>query len=184
MEYEKKQRQLKLLKWLTFALFLKLFYLDVFQGANFVQHLLMYVAFIKSLSYYDGVTHAKIYIRIGFGVLLVNLLSDGLFSHYWLLIMTAAIDILIIFEFLKILQIIEEEQKTIGPTARIMKKYLWSALVVMISWTFLMNLKYDTQVLLLFIGAVLLFGINARLLLHLRLLKKDIKSTMHFVTYS
>lgn len=184
MVHEEKQRQLKFMRWLTMALVLKLIYLDVFTGAYYVQHLLMYVVFFKSLSYYDGVSNAKHYIRVGFGLLLANMLLDSLFTHYWLLILTAAIDLLIIYEFFKMIRAIEEECKAVGSTARIMKKYMWLAISVIISWTFLMNLEYFSQIVLLFIGAVILLGINVRLLLHLRLLKKHIKSKMHFVTYS
>ncbi|MFJ7734696.1 hypothetical protein ACIQ2D_00025 [Lysinibacillus sp. NPDC097287] len=184
MVHKEKQRQLKLMKWLTIALVLKLIYLDVFPGAYYVQHLLMYVVFFKSLSYYNGVSHAKHYIRVGFGLLLVNMLFEGLFVHYWLLILTAAIDLLIVYEFFKIIRAIEDECKLVGSTARIMKKYMWLAISVMISWTFLMNLEYFSQVVLLIIGAIILFGINVRLLIHLRRLKKHVKSTMHFVTYT
>lgn len=184
MVHEEKQQQLKLMKWLTIALVLKLVYLDVFPGAYYVQHLLVYAAFFKSLSYYDGVSHALHYIRIGFGLLLVNMLFEGLFTYYWLLILTAAIDLLIIYEFFKITRGIEEQCKPLGSTARIMKKYMWLAISVIASWTFLMNLEYFSQMVLLFIGAVILLGINVRLLFHLHGLKKHIKSTAHFVTYS
>ena len=47
-----------------------------------------------------------------------------------------------------------------------------------------MNLDYFSQKVLLIIGAVILFGVNVRLLIHLRRLKKYVKSTMHFVTYT
>lgn len=184
MVHEEKQRQLKLMKWLTIALVLKLIYLDVFPNAYYGQHLLMYAAFIKSLSYYNGVTRAEGYIRIGYGLLLVNMLSEDLLAHYWLLILTSAVDLLIIFEFLKILQVIEEKLKVVSHTAHIMKKYMWLAIGVIVSWTFLMNLEYFSQMVLLFIGAVILLGINVRLLIHLRRLKKHVKSTMHFVMYS
>ena len=153
MVHEEKKRQFQLLKWLTIALVLKLVYLDVFPGAYYVQHLLMYVAFYKSLSYYEGVSHAKHYIWIGFGLLLM-------------------------------IRVIEEECKPVGSTARIMKKYMWLAITVIASWTFLMNLDYFSQMVLLFMGAVILFGINVKVLIHLRSLKKHIKSTMHFVTYT
>ncbi|MFJ7952766.1 hypothetical protein ACIQZG_14675 [Lysinibacillus sp. NPDC096418] len=184
MVYEEKNQQVKFMKWLTIALVLKLVYLDVFPGAYYVQHLLMYFAFMKSLSYFDGVTHAKGYITIGFGLLLVNMLSEDFFMQYWLLIFSASIDLLIIFEFFKILKIIEEKLKVVNHTTRIMKKYMWLAIGVIVSWTFLMNLEYFSQMVLLFIGALILFGINVRLLIHLRHLKKHVKSTMHFVTYT
>lgn len=184
MVHREKQWQLNLLKWLTIALVLKLIYLDVFPGASYVQHLLMYVAFYKSLSYYNGVSHAKRYIQFGFGLLLVNMLSDGLFLHYWYLILTAAIDLLIVYEFFKIIHVIEEDCKAVGSTPRIMKKYMWLAISVISSWTFLMNLEYSSQMMLLLIGAVIMLGINVRLLFHLRRLKKYIKATLHFVTYS
>lgn len=184
MVHREKQRQLNLLKWLTIALALKLVYLDVFPGASYVQHLLMYLAFYKSLSYDNGPSLARRYIQIGFGLLLVHVLTDGLFSHYWLLILTAVIDLLIVYEFFKIIQVIEEECKQVGSTTRIMKKYMWLAVLVIISWTFLMNVDYSSQMVLLIIGAVILFGINIRLLLHIRRLKKQIRATLHFVTYS
>lgn len=184
MVHREKQRQLHLMKWLTIALVLKLIYLDVFPGASYVQHLLMYVAFYKSLSYYDGVSHAKRYIQIGFGLLLVNMLTDGLFLHYWLLILTAAIDLLIVYEFFKMIRVIEEDCKAVGSTPRIMKKYMWLAILVISSWTFLLNLEYMSQMMLLLIGAVIMLGINVRVLFHLRQLKKHIKARMHFVTYS
>lgn len=184
MVHREKQRQLNLLKWLTIALVLKLVYLDIYPGASYVQHLLMYVAFYKSLSYDNGPSLAKRYIQIGFGLLLVQVLSDGLFSHYWLLILTAAIDLLIVYEFFKIIQVIEEECKQVGSTTRIMKKYMWLAVLVIISWTFLMNVDYFSQRVLLLIGAVIMLAVNVRLLIHLRGLKKQMKATMHFVTYS
>lgn len=184
MVLEEKQRQLKLMKWLTIALVLKLIYLDVFPNAYYIQHLLMYSAFFTSLSYYDGVSHAKYYIRAGFGLLLVNMFFEGLFVHYWQLVATAAIDLLIIYEFFKIIRAIEDECKPVGSTAHIMKKYMWLAISVIISWTFLMNLDYFSQMVLLIIGAVILSGVNVRLLIHLRRLKKHVKSTMHLVTYT
>lgn len=184
MVHEEKQRQLKFLKWLTIALVLKLIYLDVFPGAYYVQHMLMYIAFLKSLSYYEGVSFAKHFIRIGFGLLLVNMIFEGLLLHYWMLILTAAIDLLIVYEFFKILRAIEETHKAVGSTTRIMKKYMWLAIIVIVCWTFLMNLEYFSQMVLLLIGAVIMLGINMRLLLHLRLLKKHIKATLHYVTYS
>lgn len=184
MVHREKQRQVNLLKWLTIALALKLVYLDVFPGASYVQHLLIYLAFYKSLSYHQGPSFAKRYIQLGYVLLFLQLFLGGMFLHYWLLILTTVVDVLVVYEFFKIVRVIEEEGKQVGTTVRIMKNYMSLAVFVIISWTFLMNVTYLSQMVLLIIGAVILFGINVRFLLHIRRLKKQIKATLHFVTYS
>ena len=184
MVYKEKQRQINLLKWLSIALILKLVYLDVFPGASYVQHLLTYLAFYKSLSYHPGPSLAKRYIQIGYVLLLLQLFLDGMFWHYWLLILTVAIDVLIVYEFFKMIRGIEEEEKQASSTVRIMKTYMSLAVLVILSWTFLMNVDYFSQIVLLVVGAVILFAINLRLLIHIRSLKKQIKASLHFVTYS
>ena len=184
MVYREKQRQFNLLKWFTIALSLKLVSLDVFPGASYVQHLLMYLAFYKSLSYHQGPSLARRYIQLGYILLFLQLLLDGMLSHYWLLILTESIDVLIVYEFFKIIRVIEEDGKQMGSTVRIMRNYMSISAFVIICWTFLMNVEYLTQMVLLIIGAVILLCLNVRLLVHIRRMKKQIKSTLHFVTYS
>ena len=184
MVHREKQRQFNLLKWLTIALVLKLVYLDVFPGASYVQHLLIYLAFYKSLSYHQGPSLARRYIQLGYILLILQLLLDGMLSHNWLLILTSAIDVLIVYEFFKIIRVIEEDGKQVGSTVRIMKNYMNFSVLVITCWTFLMNVDYSTQMGLVIIGAVILLCLNVRLLVHIRHMKKQIKSTLHFVTYS
>ncbi|MCL1694297.1 MULTISPECIES: hypothetical protein [unclassified Lysinibacillus] len=184
INFAEKQRQLNLLKWLTIALSLKLVFLNVYPYAFYVQQLLIYLAFMKSLSYFKGQSLVKKYIFIGIILLIANIVASNLLSITWHLVLTVSVDLLIILEFGKILVEIERQNNLLGSTARIMKQYMWIVLCVTASWTFLMNSEYDVIVSLLIVGAVLIFIVNVRLLFHLRSLKKNIKSKMRVVMNS
>ncbi|KOP80860.1 hypothetical protein AMS59_03780 [Lysinibacillus sp. FJAT-14745] len=176
-----KHRQLKLLKWLTIALFLKLVFLFVYPYVFYVQQLLIYLAFMKSLSYFKGKSLAKHFIFIGLILLIANIVS---FPMTWYLVLSVSVDLLIILEFGKILVEIEKQYNMLDSTAKIIKQYMRIVLCVTASWTFLMNIKYFEMVSLLIIGVVLIVIVNLRLLFLLYSLRKSIKSTMRVVMYS
>ncbi|MGE7694222.1 hypothetical protein ACQKNC_08870 [Lysinibacillus sp. NPDC094177] len=181
IDLAEKQRQLKLLKWLTIALSLKLVFLNVYPYVFYVQQILIYLAFMKSLSYFKGKSLIKKYIFLGIILLIANIVTSNLLSITWHLVLTVSVDLLIILEFGKILVEIERRNNMLESTARIMKKYMWIVLCVTASWTFIVNIEYDAMVSLLIVGAVLILIVNLRLLFHLRSLKKNIKLTMRVV---
>jgi len=184
IEIQEKQQQLKLLKWLTTALILKLILLNIFPYAFYLQQLLSYGALLKSLSYFDGKTLAKRFIVIALVLVMVPLVSADTLISYWLLIFTGVIDLLIILQFGNILLAIEQRNNLRATTTDFMKKYKWVVVVVLASWTFLMHLIYVEQMILLFIGALVLFFANIALIIHVRKKSKQIKSTMHFVIFA
>ncbi|WP_409368990.1 hypothetical protein [Lysinibacillus sp. 38-6] len=181
IERHEKQRQLKLLKWLTIALFLKLILLNMFPYAPYLQQLLSYGALLKSLSYFDGKTLAKRFIVIALVLVMVSLVSAHTLISYWLLIFTGIIDLLILLQFGHILLAMEQRNHLRVTTTDFMKKYKWVVVVVLASWTFLMHLMYVEQMILLFIGALLICFMNIAFIIHVRNIAKQIKSTMHFV---
>ncbi|MFJ7667102.1 hypothetical protein ACIQXI_08330 [Lysinibacillus sp. NPDC097195] len=184
IESQEKQQQLKLLKWLTIALFLKLILLNIFPYAFYLQQLLSYGALLKSLSYFDGKTLAKRLIVIALVLVMVPLVSADTLISYWLIIFTGVIDLLILLQFGQILLAMEQRNNLRATTIDFMKKYKWVVVVVMASWTFLMHLIYIEQMILLFIGALLLFFMNIAFIIHVRNVAKQIKSTMHFAIFT
>lgn len=184
IERQEKQQQLKLLKWLTIALILKLILLNIFPYAFYLQQLLSYGALLKSLSYFDGKTLAKRLIVIALVLVMVPLVSADTLISYWLLIFTGVIDLLILVQFGHILLAMEQRNNLRATTTDFMKKYKWVVVVVLASWTFLMHLIYIEQMILLFIGAIFLFFMNIAFIIHVRNVAKQIKSTMHFVIFA
>lgn len=177
------KQQIKLLQWLAVALFFQFIYLNIFKYANLLQDILVYGAYLKSLSFYKEKTPIKTYMTCA---MILTLMSTFIFSHlffYWSTVLIQGLDLLIIMEFGKILLSIEQKPHAQGPTRRVMKKYIAIAFAVIISWTLLMNVTGDWQMGLFFLGALLLLAINIRLFFHVLALRKHVKSKSFVVTY-
>jgi len=173
----------KLLQWFAIALFLQLLYLNVFKYVNILQDILVYGAYIKSLSYSRQVTPVKKYIVIAIVLALVSNIFSQQLLFYWSTVFIAGIDLLIIMEFGKILVSLEQRYNAHGPTARVIKKYVIIVFAVIVSWTMLSNLPRDWQIGLLMLGAFLLFAVNIRLFFHVLSLRKHVKKRSFVVTY-
>ncbi|WDU81077.1 hypothetical protein [Lysinibacillus sp. G01H] len=176
-------QQVKLLQWLAVALFFQLIYLNVFKYANLVQDILVYGAYLKSLSFYKEKAPIKTYMACALMITLMSTIFSFHLLFYWSTVLIQGIELLIIMEFGKILLCIEQKHDVQGTTTRVMKKYIAISFAVIISWTLLMNVISDWQMGLLFLGALLLLAVNLRLFLHVLALRKHVKSKSFVVTY-
>lgn len=177
------KQQVKLLQWFAVALFFQFIYLNVFKYANLLQDILVYGAYLKSLSFYKEKTPISKYMACA---MILALMSTFFTSHllfYWSTVLIQGIKLLIIMEFGKILLSIEQKHDIQGSTTRVMKKYIAIAFAVIISWTLLMIVTNDWQMGLLFLGALLLLAVNIRLFLHVLALRKHVKNKSFVVTY-
>jgi len=173
----------KFLQWFAIALFLQLLYFNIFKYVNILQDILVYGAYLKSLSYSKKVTPVKKYIGIAIVLALVSNIFSQQLLFYWSTVFIAGIDLLIIMEFGKILVSLEQRYNAHGPTARVLKKYVIIVFAVIVSWTMLSNLPRDWQIGLLVLGAFLLFVVNIRLFFHVLSLRKHVKKKSFVVTY-
>lgn len=177
------KEHVKLLQWFAIALFLQLLYLNSFTYINILQDILVYGAYLKSLSYCKKATPVKKYIVIALVFVLVSNIFSTQLLFYWSTVFIAGMDLLIIMEFGKILVALEQRYNAYGPTARVLKKYVIVVFAVLISWTMLSNLPRDWQIGLLVLGAFLLFVVNIRLFFHVLSLRKHVKKKSFVVTY-
>lgn len=73
------KQQIKLLQWLAVALFFQFIYLNIFQYANLLQDILVYGAYLKSLSFYKEKTPIKTYMSCA---MILTLMSTFIFHIF------------------------------------------------------------------------------------------------------
>ncbi|GLC86940.1 hypothetical protein [Lysinibacillus piscis] len=178
-----KQQQIKFLQWFIIALFCKFMLLDIIPEMMWLRSFLAYIALFKCVTYVKELKRVNFYIGAGLLLLISGFFIDSPFLAVWHFVLIGGIDLLIIIMLGQQIIRIEQQYRTKGKMSELFISYQWGVLLLLAGWTFKMNVSVSTWTFLLFVGVLVLFVVQIRLLIHTHRLKKHIRFSMQTVTF-